>query len=123
MITTTIVHDNKRNVHYGFILPLTCIFHDVLCLQRSCPPTIWICHDFYCYINEKEKPKTCLTNHKGSISHPITPLVINSFGGRHTNTHTYSHCGQKQFQETRHVPAKGWHASGLKITICKQLHM
>ena len=28
------------------------------------------------------------TNHMGSISHHITPLVINSLGGGHTNTHT-----------------------------------
>jgi len=47
-------------------------------------------------------PKTCLTNHKGSISHYIMPLVINSPGGGHTHTHTHTHRGQKQFQETRH---------------------
>jgi len=29
-------------------------------------------------INEREKPKACLTNYKGSISHPSMPLVINS---------------------------------------------
>jgi len=29
-------------------------------------------------------------NHKGSRSHPITPLVINSLGGGHTHTHTHS---------------------------------
>ena len=27
---------------------------------------------------ERETPKTCLTNHKGSMSHHIMPLVINS---------------------------------------------
>ena len=27
----------------------------------------------------------------GSISHHITPLVINSLGGRHTHTHTHTH--------------------------------
>jgi len=36
----------------------------------------------------KGKPKTCLTNHKGSISHPIIPLVINSLEGGDTHTHT-----------------------------------
>jgi len=39
-----------------------------------------------CYINERETPKTCLTNHKGSISHHIMLLVINSLGGGHTHT-------------------------------------
>jgi len=38
-------------------------------------------------LNKREIPKTCLTNHKGSISHLIIPLVINSLGGRHTYTH------------------------------------
>ena len=44
-----------------------------------------------CHINERETPKTCLTNHKGSISHHITPLVINSLGGGHSHTHTHKH--------------------------------
>jgi len=52
-------------------------FYHALCLQRPRPPNMWIHHDFKCHINEREKPKTCLTNHKGSISHPITPLAIN----------------------------------------------
>jgi len=47
----------------------------------------------------KGKPKTCLTNHKGSISHHITPLVINSLRGWHT--HAYSHHEQIQFQENK----------------------
>jgi len=37
---------------------------------------------------KREKPKTCLTNHKGSVSHPIMPLVINSLEGRQTHMHT-----------------------------------
>jgi len=52
---------------------------------KATPPTISICNDFNCYINEGETPKTCLTNHKDSISHHITPLVINSLGGGHTH--------------------------------------
>jgi len=75
-----------------------------------------ICHGFNCHINERETPKTCLINHKGSISHHITPLVIKSLGGRDTHTHTqaYSHHGQKQFQETSGAPAFGRRAPGLK---------
>jgi len=46
-----------------------------------------ICHDFNCHINERKIPKTCLTNHKGSISHNITPLV-NSLGDRDTHMQT-----------------------------------
>jgi len=63
------------NAHYGLTLLLTCSFHNPFCLQRPCPPTIWICHDFNCHINERENLKT---NHKGSISQYITSLVINS---------------------------------------------
>jgi len=70
-------------------------------------------HDFNCHINERKTPTTCLTNHKSSISHHITPLVIHSLGGGHTHTHAYSHRGQKQFQETRCTPAKGWRTPGL----------
>ena len=35
--------------------------------------------------------RICLTNHMGSISHHITPLVIHSLGGGHINTHTHTH--------------------------------
>jgi len=77
------------------------------------PTNYRIQHGFNCHINERETPKTCLTNHKGSISDYIKPVVINSFRGGNTNTHAYSHCGQKQFQETSRVLAKGWHAPGL----------
>jgi len=65
-----------------------CSFHDTLYLQKPRPPTIGIHHDFNCYINERETPKTCLTNHKGSISHYIAPLVINSLGDGHTHKYT-----------------------------------
>jgi len=86
----------------------------MLCLQRPSPPTILIRHKFNCYISKGEIPKSYLTNHKGSISHHTTPLVINSLGGGHTHIHTYSHHGQKQFQEASHAPAKGQHMPGLK---------
>jgi len=43
-------------------------------------------YGFDCNVNDKENPKTCLANHKSSITHHITPLVINSLGGGHTRT-------------------------------------
>jgi len=67
-------------------MPFTCSFHDVLCLQRPHPPTIGF--NFNCHINKRETPKTCLANHKGSISHHITPLVINSLRGGDTHIQT-----------------------------------
>ena len=51
----------------------------------------------------------------GSISHHITPLVINSLGGGHT--HTYTHRRQNQFLETRRALralACSQHVPGLK---------
>ena len=48
--------------------------------------------------------RTCSISQTGSIN-------VNVFGGGHT----CPHCGQKQFQETSHTLAFGWHAPGLKI--------
>jgi len=56
---------------------------------KATPTNYRICHDFKCYINKRETPTTCLTNHKSSRSHHIMPLVINNLGGGHTHTHTY----------------------------------
>jgi len=82
---------------------------------RATPTNYTIRYDFNCHINERETLTTCLTNHKSSISHHITPLVINSLGGGHTHTHAYRHRGQKQFQETMRAPTFGRRAPGLKI--------
>ena len=66
----------------------------------------------------------------------VTPLVVTSLGGghtdtntlaqahRHTHTHTHTHIhtnthilhGQDQFQETRCMLACGWRAPGLIIS-------
>jgi len=75
---------------------------------KATPTKIWICHDFNYHINERIKPKTCLTNHKGSISHPIMPLVINSLRGGHTHIHIL----MSRTKETSRAPAFG-HACGL----------
>ena len=44
--------------------------------------------DYNCYIKAIE---LILTNHMGSISRHIMPLVINSLRGRHTHTQTNTH--------------------------------
>ena len=47
--------------------------------------------DGICHIKQLKAGKsckTCLTNHKRSISHHIMPLVINGLGGRHIHGHT-----------------------------------
>jgi len=54
---------------------------------KAMPTNYRIHHEFNYYINERETLKICLTNHKGFISHHITPLVINSLGGGDTHTH------------------------------------
>ena len=51
-----------------------------------------------------------ITNHTGSISHHILPLVINALGGghthahrhTHTDTHTYTHA--HTFTRTHNIP-------------------
>jgi len=55
---------------------------------KATPTDYTIRCDFNCHINERETPKTCLTNHKSSISHHTIPLVINSLGGGDTHTQT-----------------------------------
>ena len=35
----------------------------------------------------------------GSISHHITPLVINSLGGGHTHTHKHTHANTHTFAD------------------------
>ena len=47
------------------------------------------------------KLKSCrmgLTNHTWPISHNITPLVINGFGGRHRDTHILTACNKNDFK-------------------------
>ena len=52
---------------------------------------VCLCHAHYRYRPQLpyKSHRTYLTNRMGSISHHITPLVINSLRGRHTNTHAY----------------------------------
>jgi len=56
-------------------------FSQYALFSKATPTNYRICHDCNYYINEREIPKTYSTNHKGSISHYIMPLVINSLGG------------------------------------------
>jgi len=69
-----------------FLAPYVSL-HDALCLQRPHPLTIWICHDFNYHKNEREYPKTCLTNHKGSIAH----LPLHGFPPPPISTPMYNH--------------------------------
>jgi len=82
-----------------------CSFHDMLCLQRLHPPTIGFTTTSTA-INERKTPKT---NHKGSISHHIIPLVINSLRDRHTHTQTHTHIADKSnFKKPGERPARAW---------------
>ena len=60
-------------------------FHDAyICLHHA--------HYQYRLQLPYKSHRTYLTNLMGlSISHHITPIVINSLGGGHTNTHTHTH--------------------------------
>ena len=68
--------------------------------------------DSKCHIKQKSH-KTSLTNHMWSISHHITPLVINGYGAD-TQTHTFR-CAN---QETRCTLVCSQHTPGLKSKIC-----
>ena len=67
------------------------------------------------------KPKgsrTCLANHTRSISHHITPLVIHSLGGGHTDTHTHSRIHPHRSDFKKPGARCGRHAPGLKTIKC-----
>ena len=51
--------------------------------------------------------KTCLTNRTRSISHHITPLVINGLGGGHTHTHTHTDAQTKAISRNQARAAEG----------------
>ena len=57
----------------------------------------------------------------GSISHHITPLVINSLGGGHTHTHTHTHAYIRTETILRNQaraglrPARAWFKNGIGI--------
>ena len=68
--------------------------------------------------------RTFLTNHIGSISHHITPLVINSLGGRHTHTYTHTHAHTHTHTNTHtdirrqsnsKKPGMRWPAAGVHL--------
>jgi len=92
------------------IMALPCPLHAVFMMHfvyKGHAHKIWIHHDFNCHMNKREKPETCLTNHKGSTSHPVTPLGINSLRARthiqkHTHTHTHKHT-HKHAQTQKHT--------------------
>ena len=58
---------------------------------------------------------TYLTNHMGSISHHITPLVVHSLGGGDTHTHTHKHTCIQIFADRSNSKKPGWRVPGLKM--------
>ena len=70
----------------ALLCSLLAVFMTRFDYERPRPPNIWICHNFNCLINEIKNPKTCLTNHKGTITRHY--LLILCLGRGHTNTHT-----------------------------------
>ena len=59
----------------------------------------------------------------GSISHHITPLVINSPRGGHTHTRTnaYKHSQTESILEIRQAPGLKIHANRINISIMQQI--
>ena len=85
-------------------------FHDkYICLHHA--------HYRYRLQMPYKRHRTYSTNRMRSILHHITPLVINSLGGRHTNTHTRKHTCIQTFTDRsnskkpgarRLRPARAW---------------
>ena len=86
--------------------------------------------DNKCHIKQlksRKNYKTCLTNHTRSISHHITPLVINALGGGHTCMHTNAQTKviSRNQERTSLQPACLWfknHFSTYKINVCMYIH-
>ena len=60
-------------------------------LIRPLPPSPSILFNYRHYLNDLNSSRICLTNHTKPKSHHITPQVINSLGGGHTDTHAHTH--------------------------------
>ena len=93
------------------------------CITKAVP--IYFIDD-NCHINQLKNGrscKTCLTKNTWSISHHITPLVINALGGRHrhtdTDTDTDAYTCRPMFVDetiSRNQACVGsWSMPGLKI--------
>ena len=54
-----------------------------------------------CYSEVTAYTVLVLTNRMGSISHHITPLVINSLGGGDTHTHTHTHTHTQAYRRSQ----------------------
>ena len=101
--TTTVLNDcySEVTAYTALAYSYWASFHDTyICLHHG--------HCRYRLQLPYKSHRTYLTNHMGSISHHIMPLVINSLGGRHTRKHTHANThmqththtdihGQKQF--------------------------
>jgi len=89
IITSVTLLQYRDSLH---VEPYQYLLHSSYCpILRSyvlCPVSCSSTLQSLIYPVHREKTKTCLTNHKGSISHHIMPLDINSLGGRHTQIQT-----------------------------------
>ena len=85
--TTAVFNDcySEVTAYTALVYSYWASFHDVyICLRHAN-------HRYRRLQLPYKSHGTCLTNRIGSISHHTVPLVINSLGGRHTNTHAYRH--------------------------------
>ena len=83
--TTAVLNDcySELTAYTALAYSYWASFHDAyICLRHA--------HYWYRLQLPYKSHKTYLTNRMGSISHHITPLVINSLGGGHTHTHTHT---------------------------------
>ena len=102
-LTTAVLNDcyRKETAYTALVYSYWASFHDVYGD---------LCHAHYRYRLQLpyKSHKIYLTNHMGSISRHITPLVIQSLGGRQTHTHI-------NMQTFVDVPACSQRTPGLTI--------
>jgi len=104
----------------ALLCSLLAVFTTHFDYERPRPPNIWICHNLVCHTNERETLKTCLTNHKETITRHY--LLILCLGGGHR--HTY--CTEILYLDGGFEPgitipsAKGWFTTN--ITVCLRFY-
>ena len=105
--TTAVLNDcyNEAMAYTALAYSYWASFHDTyICLHHA--------HYGYRLQLPYKSHRTYLTNCMGSISHHITPLVINSLRGGHTHTQAYRHSWTEAILRnqacTSRRPARTW---------------
>ena len=101
--TTAVLNDcySELTAYTAIAYSYWASFHDTyICLRHA--------HYWYRLQLPYKSHKTYLTNRMGSISHHITPLVINSLGGGHTHAYIRTETILRNQARAGLRPARAW---------------